>query len=84
MKALERNEIERAPYIAAAIPADEPARLAELRALDILDTDAEEAFDKLTWLAAHIAGTYRAGIVDRCRASVVQVTGGIGRNGNAA
>ncbi len=44
-------------YIAPTVPADEAERLAELRALDILDTEADEAFDSLTRLAAYIAGT---------------------------
>lgn len=44
-------------HTAPAIPDDEPERLAELRALKILDTEAEEAFDSLTRLAAFICGT---------------------------
>jgi len=44
-------------HTAPAIPVDEPERLAELRALRILDTEAEEAFDSLTRLAAFICGT---------------------------
>lgn len=39
------------------IPADESERLAELTELNILDTEAEEAFDSLTRLAAFICGT---------------------------
>ncbi|MDB5294088.1 MAG: multi-sensor hybrid histidine kinase, partial [Phycisphaerales bacterium] len=38
-------------------PADEAARLAALRAYDILDTPDEAAFDDLTRLAARICGT---------------------------
>ena len=44
-------------YTRPAIPADESERLAELRDFDILDTEAEEAFDGLTRLAAFICGT---------------------------
>jgi signal transduction histidine kinase len=44
-------------YQPAAIPADEPARLAELREYAILDTPPEQAFDDLTALASSIAGT---------------------------
>lgn len=44
-------------HTAPAIPVDEPERLAELRALSILDTEAEDAFDSLTRLAAFICGT---------------------------
>jgi diguanylate cyclase (GGDEF)-like protein len=36
------------------LPADEPARLAELRALDVLDTPAEERFDRITRLAKRL------------------------------
>jgi EAL domain-containing protein (putative c-di-GMP-specific phosphodiesterase class I)/GAF domain-containing protein len=43
--------------IAHAIPADENERLAELAALNVLDTPAEEAFDSLVRLAAFICGT---------------------------
>ena len=38
-------------------PADERERLAELAALDVLDTAGEESFDSLTRLAAYICGT---------------------------
>ncbi len=44
-------------YIAPAVPADEKERLAELAALNVLDTPAEEAFDSLARLAAFICGT---------------------------
>ena len=37
-------------------PADEPARLEQLRALRVLDTDPEPAFDSLARLAAEICG----------------------------
>lgn len=36
---------------------DETARLSALAAYDILDTDAEQAFDDLTLLASQICGT---------------------------
>ncbi|TQF80839.1 GGDEF domain-containing protein [Elioraea sp. Yellowstone] len=39
----------------APIPADEAERIAELRALQILDTPAEERFDVFTRLAARVA-----------------------------
>lgn len=40
----------------ATIPENEAARLEVLRQFEILDTDAEEAFDDLTRLAAYICG----------------------------
>lgn len=40
----------------AELPANETQRLAALRRYDILDTGAEQAYDDLTLLAAHIAG----------------------------
>ena len=43
--------------IAPEIPADENERLAELAALNVLDTPAEEAFDSLVRLAAFVCGT---------------------------
>ena len=39
---------------APRIPDDEPSRLAALRALDVLDTPAEERFDRLTRLARRL------------------------------
>ncbi len=42
---------------AAAIPPNETERLATLRALGILDTDAEPEFDELVTLAATLCGT---------------------------
>jgi PAS domain S-box-containing protein len=41
---------------AAPIPADEQARLDALRALNVLDTPAEERFDRITRVAAHLFG----------------------------
>lgn len=41
----------------AELPKDEAARLEALRRYAILDTGAEQAYDDLTRLAAHIAGT---------------------------
>jgi diguanylate cyclase (GGDEF)-like protein/PAS domain S-box-containing protein len=41
----------------APVPVDEEARLAELRSLEILDTDREERFDRLTRLASRLFGT---------------------------
>src|SRR5437773_11694111 len=43
--------------ITAPVPTHEPERLAALHRYDILDTAAEDAFDDLTALAAHICGT---------------------------
>ena len=44
-------------HIGPEIPADESERLAELAALNLLDTPAEEAFDGLARLAAFVCGT---------------------------
>lgn len=44
-------------YTTPDVPADESERLAELAALDVLDTAAEESFDSLARLAAYICGT---------------------------
>jgi PAS domain S-box-containing protein len=41
---------------AAPLPIDESARLAALARYDILDTPAEDAFDDLTAIAAHVCG----------------------------
>lgn len=41
----------------APLPADEAMRLDALRRFDILDTDAEAAYDDITRIAAYIAGT---------------------------
>ena len=51
------------------LPADESARLAELRALAILDTPREDAFDNLMQLAASIFGVPIAlvALVDEAR-----------------
>ncbi len=43
--------------IAAHVAANEAERLAELEALDILDTLPEQAYDDITFLAAQICGT---------------------------
>jgi signal transduction histidine kinase len=45
------------PVIRPPLPADEPARLAALRALRVLDAAAEAAFDELTRLAALVCET---------------------------
>ncbi|MDH4335565.1 MAG: GGDEF domain-containing protein, partial [Chloroflexota bacterium] len=42
--------------VAAPLPPDESNRLAQLRALTILDTDAEERFDRITRLAQRLFG----------------------------
>lgn len=53
----------------ADLPANEAERLAALRRYDILDSGAEQAYDDLTRLAAHIAGTPMAliSLIDRER-----------------
>jgi predicted signal transduction protein with EAL and GGDEF domain len=43
-------------YTAALHPADEPQRLAELRGFGILDTEADEDYDRLVQLAAVLCG----------------------------
>ncbi|MBT5242378.1 MAG: GAF domain-containing sensor histidine kinase [Rhodospirillaceae bacterium] len=43
--------------VPAALPENESERLARLRAYDILDTSPEEAFDRITRVAAHLFGT---------------------------
>jgi signal transduction histidine kinase/CheY-like chemotaxis protein len=50
-------------------PEDEAVRLAELRALRLLDTPPEERFDRLTRLAAQVFGAPMAflSLVDDCR-----------------
>lgn len=50
-------------------PDGEDARLESLRRLDVLDTPREERFDRITRLAAHVAGTEIAlvSLVDRDR-----------------
>jgi phosphoserine phosphatase RsbU/P len=51
----EESDAERRPVvIPAPIPADEAERLADLRALEILDTAPEERFDRIVRLAARI------------------------------
>lgn len=46
--------------ISAPKPADETCRLAALRALNILDTEPEERFDRITRLAQRLFGTSMA------------------------
>ena len=49
--------LRQASLLPPPIPSNEAARLDALRDYEILDTDPEPAFDDLTRLAAHIAGT---------------------------
>lgn len=49
-------------YTAALQPTDEPARLADLRSFAILDSDADEDFDRLVQLAALLCGTTMAAL----------------------
>jgi PAS domain S-box-containing protein len=53
----------------APLPEDETARLKALQQYDILDTEAEAAFDDLTRLAAYLCGTPIAliSLIDDCR-----------------
>lgn len=55
--------------VAAPIPSDEPERLADLRAYNILDSDPEPEFDAIARLAALVCGTpmARVNFVDRDR-----------------
>jgi diguanylate cyclase (GGDEF)-like protein len=46
----------------APIPVDEDRRLAALRALNILDTESEERFDRITRLAQRLFGTSMASV----------------------
>ena len=41
----------------AAKPRNEAARLEALRQYNVLDTEAEQSFDDLTFLASHVCGT---------------------------
>jgi CheY-like chemotaxis protein len=52
-----------------ALPADEPARLATLRALDVLDTPPDRVLDELAHVASRVCGTPVAlvGLVDEAR-----------------
>src|SRR6059058_2721903 len=43
-------------YTAAVQPADEPQRIAELRGFGILDTEADEDYDRLVQLATVVCG----------------------------
>ncbi|MEG5061456.1 adenylate/guanylate cyclase domain-containing protein [Microcoleus sp. A2-C5] len=53
-----RNRISSPPPMQAApLPSNEEERLKALHSYQILDTDADEAFDDLTALASHICGT---------------------------
>jgi len=52
------------------IPADEAARLASLRALQILDTPSEERFDRIVRLAQRIFGVPMALVSLRRRRAV--------------
>jgi predicted signal transduction protein with EAL and GGDEF domain len=49
-------------YTAALHPADEPQRLAELRAFSILDTDSDEDYDRLVHLATVLCGAPMAAL----------------------
>src|ERR1700753_3577575 len=42
--------------VPAPIPANEPARLAALYHYDVLDTEAEPAFDRITAIASRVLG----------------------------
>lgn len=44
------------PVTAARLPENESGRLASLRSLGLLDTEAEEQFDRVTRLAQHLLG----------------------------
>jgi diguanylate cyclase (GGDEF)-like protein len=48
------REIPNTPMITPPLPADEASRLESLRSLNILDTSAEERFDRLTRLAKRL------------------------------
>jgi signal transduction histidine kinase/ActR/RegA family two-component response regulator len=52
-----------------ALPTDEPARLATLRALDVLDTPADRVLDELAHVASRVCGTPIAlvSLVDEAR-----------------
>ncbi len=56
-------------FLRPPLPPDEPERLEALSSYEILDTPAEEAFDDLTLLAAHICQTPVAlvSLIDRER-----------------
>ncbi|WBY00634.1 sensor domain-containing phosphodiesterase [Ramlibacter tataouinensis] len=49
-------------HAATLLPADEPQRLAELRDVSLLDTEADEEYDSLVQLAAAVCGTPMAAL----------------------
>ncbi len=53
----------------APLPADEAGRLTALRSYDVLDTEAEQAFDRIVTLAADMTGNSIAlvSLVDEAR-----------------
>ena len=68
-------------WIRAPIPDDEPARLASLRALDLLDTEPEERFDRITRTATALFNVPMATIslVDESRQWFKSCQGTAGR-----
>lgn len=68
-------------WIRAPIPEDEPARLTSLRALNLLDTEPEERFDRITRLATALFNVPMATItlVDESRQWFKSCQGTIGR-----
>ena len=68
-------------WIRAPIPEDEPARLTSLRALNLLDTEPEERFDRITRLATALFNVPKATItlVDESRQWFKSCQGTTGR-----
>jgi len=68
-------------WIRAPIPEDEPARLTSLRALNLLDTEPEERFDRITRLATALFNVPKATItlVDESRQWFKSCQGTAGR-----
>eukprot|EP00471_Norrisiella_sphaerica_P013055 CAMPEP_0184498678 /NCGR_PEP_ID=MMETSP0113_2-20130426/39536_1 /TAXON_ID=91329 /ORGANISM="Norrisiella sphaerica, Strain BC52" /LENGTH=633 /DNA_ID=CAMNT_0026886295 /DNA_START=342 /DNA_END=2243 /DNA_ORIENTATION=+ len=66
---LSSPDSERRNYGLAVLPENETNRLEELRSLEILDTEREDVFNSILWLATNICGTEKGAVslVDKDR-----------------